>query len=154
TLDAGAHGPQVAVVGERHAFRTARRARGVEHHRRLARLRVDRREIARAQEGLEAVLALRVEVDEGKAGRNERPALTIAEDQVHARVAQDEVDGVPRELVINGDGDETWAHRPEVGDEELRAVRGKNGHRVAPAEPAGEEPSRAGVGELVNLAVG
>ncbi len=115
---------------------------------------MDRREVAWTQEGLEAVLALGVEIDEGKAGGNECPTLAIAEDQLHGRVAQDEVDGVPRELVVDGDGDETRAHGPEVGDEELGAVRGKNGHRVAPTEAAGEEPSRAGVGELVNLAVG
>ncbi len=92
--DARSHGPEVAVVGERHALRSARRARGVEHHRRLPRLGADGRECPAVQERLEAVARRRVEVDQRNSGRNPPAALTVAEDEPGARVAQDELDGL------------------------------------------------------------
>jgi len=76
------------------------------------------------------------------------------EDELHRGILHDELEGLSRELVVHGNGDETGAHGPQIGGEELRAVAGEDGHRVAGLQSAPEESARAGIGETVQLAIG
>ena len=154
---AGTHavpdGPKLAIVGKGHTLRAARRARGIEHHGRLARLRSHRFEGAAIQQRLEAVRPRVIEADAVHAGWERSATFGVVEGERDAGVAHDVGDGVPREAEVHRHGDQPGPHRAQVGDQELGAIGGKDGNGAAARQALPQEAARAGIGKRIDARV-
>ncbi len=135
---------------KRYALGPAGGPGGVQHHRDLALAGHDGLERAAVEQRLER----RAELDDREVGGHGRPALGVAQHELHARVAHHEIDRVARELVVHGHGHEAGAHDPEIGNQELGAVGRQEGHRVAADKAALEQAPRAGIRQGIDFAVG
>src|SRR5204863_5450968 len=107
--------PDMAAMGEDDALRRPGRARGVEEHRGLVGAWHDCRERTWIEETIEALGAVAAETDDRNVGRAVFAARRIAEHELGAGIAQDEVDRRRRKFEIDRDGKE-----PCAGDAEKR----------------------------------
>ena len=147
--------PDVALVREHDALGRAGRAGGVEKHRRLVGRAARWRRTARIEEAIEAFARRRRRsTTAGKPGGHSRAPRGIAEHELRAGIAQDEIDGLARELEVDRHRDQAGAHDAEVGGEIFRAVGGKDGDAVAARQSARRQRAGDAVGHRVDLRVG
>ena len=146
--------PDVALVRQHDALRHAGRARGVEEHRGLARLRDHGLELARIDETVEAGAALLAEDDGRHILRRILEARAVAEHELGAGVLDDEMDGLLRKPVVHRHGDEARAHDAEIGGDEFGAVGRQDGDAVAARKAALGERARHALGHGVERGVG
>ena len=130
------HHPDVALVREHDALRHAGRARGVEEHRGLTRLGDHRFEFARIDEAVEACAILVAEHHGRQALRTVLQACVIAEHELCAGIADDEIDGLLRKPVIHRHSDQARAHDAEIGGDELDAVGRQDGDAITAGKAA------------------
>ena len=130
------HHPDMALVGEHDALRRAGRARRVQEHRGLAIMRHDGREAPRVEETIETIGSIAAEMNRRQVGWNVRAARHIAEHQLCAGIAEDEMDGVAGEFEIHRHRNQARAHDAEIGGEVLGAIGREDGNAIATYEAA------------------
>src|SRR3954471_18779243 len=121
------HHPDMALVGEHNALWRAGRARRVQEHRGLAIMRLDGLEAPGVEETIKTVASIAAEMNRWQVGWNVRAALHIAERQLRAGIAEDEMDGVAGKLEIHRDRNQARAHDAEIRGEVLGAIGREDG---------------------------
>ena len=140
-------------MGQRHALRPSRRARGVEHLANLVRphrQRLERRRWAASSEPLRPRI---VETDQWYAGTDHRSLLRIGEAECDGSIVDDVVDRFLRQLRIDGHRDQPRAHDAEVGGQDLRPVQRQDADAGAAREARLRELARDAHGHRVDRAV-
>ncbi len=122
-------------MSQQHTLRPAGRARGVEDHRHLARLRRYRRD-ARVGCILDRD---RVECGAGEARRQRGKTLAIGKGEFGGGILQDERDRRVGQLGIDRHRDQPDAHDREIGDEILGRIGAEQRDPGAAAQPAAGE---------------
>jgi hypothetical protein len=139
---------------EHDAFRGPGRARCVEEHRGLARTRHDGVERAGVEETIEAVGSVVAEMHRWDIRRAVRTPRPIAEHELRAGIAEDEMDGLAGEFEVHRNRDQAGAHDAVVGGEKFRAIGGENADAIPARKAApGQRPCDA-VRHVVDLAIG
>ena len=80
-------------------------------------------------------------------------AWPVAEHELRAGIAQDEIDGLARKLEVHRHRDQARAHDAEIGREILGAIGGEDGDAIAAREPARGERARDAVRHGVELGI-
>ena len=131
----------------------SRRSRRVEHHGYFIVGGTHGLEVARIEKGLEAVTIGRIEIRNGRVGRQGAAPRRVAEHVADPGVVQNERDGLGGKLMVEGNSDESRPEDAEIGDHVLGPVGREDGDPVAAHQAARQQPARAGVGQVVDLPV-
>ncbi len=141
--------PDMALVREHDALRRAGRSGGVEEHRRL----VFRRGHGVERTGIEKCIERRAECHARNIGGAIRRARRVAEYELRAGIADDEMNGVAREFEIHRHRDEAGAHDAVIGGDIFGAVGGEQRDPVAALQAAFDQRPRDAVRHGVELGV-
>src|SRR5712671_1782434 len=99
-------------------------------------MRHDRLEAPWIEETIEAVGSIAAEMNRRAIGGNVRAARGIAEHQLRAGIAEDEMDGVAGELEIHRHRNQARTRDAVIGREILGAIGGEDGNAIAACQAA------------------
>ena len=88
------------------------------------------------EEAIEAVGSIAAEMNRRQVGWNVRAARRIAEHELRAGIAEDEMDGLAGKLEIHRHRNQARAHDAVIGREIFGAIGGEDGNAIAACKAA------------------